>query len=110
MVQVQLYGLEHPTSEYLATKSINCSHKPLPIQTYLGVVPLDLEQLRVLEDDGAVGLLGVGGRRAPERLAVRLGQQVVRLGLRQRAAVLLTAQDHGRNSAVHRAGQQDLRR
>ena len=75
---------------------------------YLGIVPLDLEQLRVLEDDGAVGLLGVGGRRAPERLAVRLGQQVVRLGLRQGAAVLLPAKDHGRHGAVHRARQQDL--
>ena len=67
-------------------------------------ISLDLEQLRVLEYDGAVGLLGVGGRAA-EGLAVGLGQQVVRLGLRQRAAVLLPAQDDGRHGTVHGARQ-----
>ena len=101
-------GLININAEYQAIKS---SRKPCPpILAYLGIFPLDLEQLRVLEDDGAVGLLGVGGRRPPERLAVRLGQEVVRLGLRQGAAVLLPAQDHGRHRAVHRAGQQDLRK
>ena len=50
------------------------------ILTYLCIFSLDLEQLRVLEYDGAVGLLGVGGGgRAPEGLPVRLGQEVVSL-------------------------------
>ena len=44
-------------------------------QSYLGGVSLDLEQLRVLEYDCAVGLL-CNGRWAAEGLAVGLGKEV----------------------------------
>ena len=67
---------------------------PLPHSTYLGIVPLDLEQFGVLEYDGAVGLLGAGGGgRPPEGLAVRLGQQVVCLGEKERHSVRFSGAD-----------------